>query len=425
MNKKDLLSKLAQIYEEHEENTRPILFPSDIPRQDVESIAREIVSTIESYDVNIDKRELEKLSKEIAEGYLFEFEVDRLINKIFEEIKEKENLDKSITLDKFIENEESDEIFEKYFEKYLNKTKEKWERNLEKELEDPEKAGTFIVFQAQETIGLMRSNIGFLKDPLKIEKEAINLVKSEKSLHEFLLLLFKMKKEKGQLTNIQQEILIEKDFIGFTLSTLKEIDSKVKIEENEFDEVKQYVDTLKHETITIFKNTKHLSQETIENIERLKQDLIKDTSELDTNITLKDAIKHVIKLEASIKADIELLKQEIKRREEFINNINKKTKEENNETIDNMSLKEFSEEIKKISQEAHDRGNTIYNPIEMVNLFRTAHRKEKLKKLNKYITYHWIYKLKRLEITKLKLIEVSIEFAEKELIELEKCKKNK
>jgi hypothetical protein len=420
MNKKDLLSKLAQACNEE---AKPILFPSDIPRQDVEAIAKEILSILYTYNINIDKGELEKLSKEIAEDYLFELEVDKLINKTFEEIKEKESLDESITLDKFIENGESEEIFEKYFEKYLNKTKEKWERNFEKEVEDPEKAGTFIVFQAQEAIELMRLNIGFLKDPSKIEEEAINLVKSEKSLNEFLLLLFKMKKEKEQPTNIQQKILIEEDFVGFTLSTLKEIDSKIKIEENELDEIKQYVDTLKHETIAIFKNTKHLSQETIENIERLKQDLIKDTSELDINKTLEDAIKHAIKLEASIKADIELLKQEIKRREEFLNHTNKKTKEENNETIDNMSIQEFSEEVKKISKETHDRDNTIHNPIEMVNLFKIAHRKEKLKKLDEYITYHWIYKLKRFEITKLKLIEITIELAEKELIELEKRKK--
>ncbi|MBX0311490.1 MAG: hypothetical protein JHC31_06890, partial [Sulfurihydrogenibium sp.] len=72
MNKKDLLSKLAQMYEEYGENTRPILFPSDIPRQDVEALSKEILSILDNYNINIDKRELEKLSKEIAEGYLFE-----------------------------------------------------------------------------------------------------------------------------------------------------------------------------------------------------------------------------------------------------------------------------------------------------------------------------------------------------------------
>jgi hypothetical protein len=40
---------------------------------------------------------LEKLSKEIAEGYLFELEVDKLINETFEEIKKKENLDENVT----------------------------------------------------------------------------------------------------------------------------------------------------------------------------------------------------------------------------------------------------------------------------------------------------------------------------------------
>jgi hypothetical protein len=421
MNKKDLLSKLAQMYEEHGENTRPILFPSDIPRQDVESIAREIVSTIESYDVNIDKRELEKLSKEIAEGYLFELEVDKLINKIFEEIKEKENLDENTTLDKFIESKEG----LKTFEEHLDKTKEKWEKTfkLEKELKDLEKMGTFIILQAQESIGLIKMNSIFLKDPSKIEKYATNLIKNRKSLNEFLLLLFKMKKEKDQPINIQQKILAEKDFIGFVLSTLEEMKSKVKIEENKLNEIKQNIDTLKHKIITVFKNTKYISQETIENIEKLKQDLIKDATELDTNKTLEDAIKHAVKLKTAIKTKIEISKQEIKRREEFLNNINKKTKEENDETIDNTSLQEFSEKVEKMSKEAHDRNNIIYDPIEIVNLFRIAHREEKLKNLNKYITCHWIYKLKRLEITKSKLTKISIELAKKEMIELEKRKK--
>jgi hypothetical protein len=114
MNKRDLLSKLAQMYEEHEESTKPILFPSDIPRQDVEAVAREIISTIDNYSIGIDKRELEKLLKEIAEGYLFEIEVDKLINKTFEEIKKKENLGKDIALDKFVESKEGWETLKKY-----------------------------------------------------------------------------------------------------------------------------------------------------------------------------------------------------------------------------------------------------------------------------------------------------------------------
>jgi uncharacterized membrane-anchored protein YhcB (DUF1043 family) len=232
-----------------------------------------------------------------------------------------------------------------------------------------------------------------------------------------------MKKEKDQPTNIQQKILAEKDFIGFVLSTLEEMKSKVKIEENKLNEIKQNIDTLKHKIITVFKNTKYISQETIENIEKLKQDLIKDATELDTNKTLEDAIKHAVKLKTAIKTKIEISKQEIKRREEFLNNINKKTKEENDETIDNTSLQEFSEKVEKMSKEAHDRNNIIYDPIEIVNLFRIAHREEKLKNLNKYITCHWIYKLKRLEITKSKLTKISIELAKKEMIELEKRKK--
>jgi hypothetical protein len=423
MNKKDLLSKLAQIYEEHGENAKPILFPSDIPRQDVEAIAREIVSTIESYDVNIDKRELEKLSKEIAEGYLFELEVDKLINKTFEEIKEKENLDEDVTLDRFIENKES----EKIFKEYLNKTKEKWEKSfkLEKELRDLEKAGTFIVFQAQRAIELMRKNIRLLKNPSKMEEYAINSIKSGKSLDEFILLLVKMKKEKGQPTNIQQKILAEKDFIGFTFSTLKEIDSKIEIEESEFDKAKQYADILRYKIITVFKNTKYISRKAIENIEKLKQELIKNASELDVNKTLEDAIKHATRFKAVVKADIESLKKEIEKKKEFLSNPNKKIEEKEDETIDDMSLQEISEMIKQASKEREGKINTTDNPIEIANLYKVAHREEKLRNLDKYIEYNWIYKLKEFEVIRLKLNKILLELMKREMIELEKRRKKK
>ncbi|MBX0311043.1 MAG: hypothetical protein JHC31_04465 [Sulfurihydrogenibium sp.] len=423
MDKKDLLSKLVQVYDEKYQEEKPILFPSDIPRQDVEAIAREIVSTIESYDVNIDKRELEKLSKEIAEGYLFELEVDKLINKTFEEIKEKENLDEDITLDKFIEKKEG----LKTFKKYLNETKEKWEKNfkLERELKDLEKAGTFIVFQAQRAIELMRKNIRLLKNPSKMEEYAINSIKSGKSLDEFILLLVKMKKEKGQPTNIQRKILAEKDFIGFTFSTLKEIDSKIEVEENEFDKAKQYADMLRHKTIAVFKNTKHLSQEAIENIEKLKQDLIKNASELDINKTLEDAIKHAAKFKAVVKASIESLKKEIEKKKEFLSNPNKKIEEKEDETIDDMSLQEISEMIKQASKEREDKVNTTDNPIEIANLYKIAHREEKLKNLDKYIEYNWIYRLKGLEIAKSKLFEILLKLMKREMIELEKRRKKK
>jgi hypothetical protein len=425
MSKKDLLSKLAQVYDEKYQEEKPILFPTDIPRQDVEAIAREIVSTIESYDVNIDKRELEKLSKEIAEGYLFELEVDKLINKTFEEIKEKENLDENVTLDKFIENKESF----KTFKKHLNETKEKWEKNfkLERELKDPEKAGTFIVFQAQRSIELIRSiepmkeNIKLLKDPSKIEKEAMEIIKNRKSMNEFIFQIIKIKEEKTNPQNIQQRILMEKDFIGFILSTLRDADSKVKIEENELDKVKQYTDTLKYKLITVFKNTRYLSQETIKNIERLKQDLIKDAVELDINNTLKDAIKHAIKLETAIENELGFFKQEIVERKKFLNNPNKEIQKENNDT----TPQELSTMIEKISKEADDVNNTIYRPIEIVNLFKITHREEKLKSLNKYTAYHWTYKMKKTEITKFELSKILLELIEKANKELDKRRRIK
>jgi hypothetical protein len=416
MNKKDLLSKLAQMYEEHGEGTRPIIFPSDIQRQDVEALSKEILSIFDSYSINIDKRELEKLSKEMAEGYLFELEVDKLINKTFEEIKKKENLDENITLDKFIEDKESLKIFGEY----LNKTKKRWEKILEKESKNFEKFGTFILFQALQSLSLMREHIKFLKDPSKVEEEAIGLIKSKKAFMEFILSIVKMKKEKNQLQNIQKFIQAEKDFVGFVISTLKEIDSKIEIEEDEFDKIKQYTDILKYNLIIVFKNTKYFSPETIESIEILKQDLIKDVAELDIHKTLEDAIGHAMRLKVAIRNDIELLNQEIEKKRKFLNNVNKNTEEKESLTVHDISLQEISEKLKEASKEGDDKIDTIYRPIEIVNLYKITHKDEKLKDLNKYITYHWIYKVKALKIVRRRLLEILFKLVEKENMELEK-----
>jgi hypothetical protein len=416
MNKKDLLSKLAQMYEEHGEGTRPIIFPSDIQRQDVEALSKEILSIFDSYSINIDKRELEKLSKEMAEGYLFELEVDKLINKTFEEIKKKENLDENITLDKFIEDKESLKIFGEY----LNKTKKRWEKILEKESKNFEKFGTFILFQALQSLSLMREHIKFLKDPSKVEEEAIGLIKSKKAFMEFILSIVKMKKEKNQLQNIQKFIQAEKDFVGFVISTLKEIDSKIEIEEDEFDKIKQYTDILKYNLIIVFKNTKYFSPETIESIEILKQDLIKDVVELDIHKTLEDAIGHAMRLKVAIRNDIELLNQEIEKKRKFLNNVNKNTEEKESLTVHDISLQEISEKLKEASKEGDDKIDTIYRPIEIVNLYKITHKDEKLKDLNKYITYHWIYKVKALKIVRRRLLGILFKLVEKENMELEK-----
>jgi hypothetical protein len=422
MNKKDLLSKLAQMYEEHGENTRPILFPSDIPRQDVEALSKEILSILDSYNINIDKRELEKLSKEIAEGYLFELEVDKLINKTFEEIKKKENLDENVTLDKFIEDKEGWEIFGKY----LKETNKRWEKILEKESKNLEKYGTFIMFQAAQSLRLMREYTKFIKDPSEIEKDAIDSIKSEKVFNELILSLIKMKKDKNQKQIIQKVAQTEEDFKEFVISSIKEIDSKIEIEENELDKIKQYTDALKYKLITVFKNTKHLSQETKESIERLKQDLIKDAAELDINDTLKDAIGHGIKLKVEIRNYTELLNQEIEKMKKLLSNVNKETEEKEEKdgpTIDEMSLQEISERLKEASKEGSNRVDTIHRPIEIANLYRITHREEKLKDLNKYITYSWIYNVKTFKTTKVKLSEILLKLMKKESIELEKKRK--
>jgi transposase-like protein len=383
VGKKDLLSKLTQVYDEKYQEEKPILFPSDIPRQDVEAIAREIVSTIENYNINIDKRELEKLSKEIAEGYLFELEVDKLVNKTFEEIKEKENLDENVTLDKFIEDKEGWEIFGKY----LKEANKRWEKILEKEPKNLEKYGTFIMFQAAQSLRLMKEHTKFLKDPSKIEKDAINMVKSDKVFIEFLLsLIIKAKEDKDKAQIVQNAAQTEEGFMKFVISSIKEIDLRTEIEEDELYKIKQYEDALKYKLITIFKNTKYLSQETIKSIERLKQELIKDTVELDINKTLKDAIGHAIKLKIEIRNYIEFLSQEIEEKQKLLSNTNEEAEENKASKNDNTNLQETSERLKETSKEGSNRADTIYRPIEMANLYRVMHKEEKLKDLNKYIT---------------------------------------
>jgi len=397
MSKKDLLSKLAQAYQEE---TKPILFPSDIPRQDVEAIAREIVSIIESYDVNIDKRELEKLSKEIAEGYLFELEVDKLINKTFEEIKKKENLDEKATLDKFIEEKEGWEIFGKY----LKETNKRWEKILEKEPKNLEKYGTFIMFQAMQSLSLMREHAKFLKNPSEIEKDATNSVKSKKVFREFLISLIEAKKDENKDKIIRKAAQTQEDFAKFVMSSIKEIDLRTEIEEDELDEVKQYTDALKYKLITIFKNTKHLSQETIESIEKLKQELIKDTPKLDANNTLKDVISHAIKLKVEIKNHIEYFNQEIEKEQKLLNNVKTEAKEDKVSKNNVANLQETSESLKELLKNESNKTSPLYKPIEIVNLYRITHKDNKLKDLNKYIAYSWIYNKKAFKTMREKLI---------------------
>jgi hypothetical protein len=421
VDKKDLLSKLAQVYNEKYQEEKPILFPSDIPRQDVEALSKEILSILDNYNINIDKRELKKLSKEIAKNYLFELEVDKLINKTFEEIKEKEDLDEDIALDKFIENKEGWETLKKY----MTETTKRWEKILEKEPKNLEKYGTFIMFHAVQSLGIMKEHTKFLKDPSKIEKEAISIIKSEKVFMEFFLSLIKAKEDENQNQIIQKAAQTEEDFRKFVISSIKEIDLRTEIEEDELYKIKQYEDALKYKLITVFKNTKHLSQETIESIERLKQELTKNTSELDINKTLKDIIGHAIKLKIEIKNYIEFLNREIEEKQKLFNNTNKETKENKTSKNDNTSLQEISERLKETSKEGSNKMDILYRPIEMANLYKITHREEKLKDLNKYITYSWIYNVKAYKIMKEKLMRKYSELIERESIKLEKRRKKK
>ena len=399
MNKKDLLSKLAQAYDEKYQEERPILFPSDIPRQDVEAIAREIVYIIESYDINIDKRELEKLSKEIAEGYLFELEVDKLINKTFEEIKEKENLDENVALDKFIEEPENIKIFGKY----LDATNKNLTKNLEKKkkIVDFEKAGGYIIYQTMETVKMMNKYIKHINNHSKIEEDAINYLKGQKTLENFVLLLTKMKIENTPSDNIKSQ----EDFTKFSLSTLEKIESEIEIEES--DKIKQYIDALKYKILMTFKNTEKLSQKTKKELQNLKQDLTNVTEIKNINKAIEDTIKQTIKIKATAKLDIERLKQAITEKQKLLRKINKQSEEEyKDQKFEKHLENEYLEEAKSIARKRFDEIDTIDSPTKIIDLYKIELKEKRLENLNKYIGYYWIYKIKELEIARDKIIKV-------------------
>ena len=401
MDKRDLLSKLAQVYDEKYQEEKPILFPSDIPRQDVEAIAREIVSTIESYDVNIDKRELEKLSKEIAEGYLFELEVDKLINKTFEEIKKKENLDENVTLDKFIEEPENIKIFGKY----LDATNKNLTKNLEKKkkIVDFEKAGGYIIYQAMETVKMMNKYIKHINNHSKIEEDAIDYLKGQKTLENFIILLTEMKIENTPSDDIKSQ----EDFTKFALSTLEKIESEIEIEE-EINKVRQYIDALKYKILMTFKNTEKLSQRTKKELQKLKQDLTNVAEIKNINKTIEDTIKQAIKIKATTKLDIERLKQIITEKQELLRKINKQSEEEykGQKFEEHVEEEYLLEEVKSIMGKRFNEIDTIYNPAKIIDLYKTELKEKRLENLNKYIGYYWIYKTKELNIARDKIIKV-------------------
>ena len=276
------------------------------------------------------------------------------------------------------------------------------------------------MFQAVQSLNLMREHAKFLKDPLEIEKDAINMAKSEKFLREFFLSLIEMTKDKNQNQNIQKATQTKEDFKNFIMSKIKEINSKIEIEEDdELDKIKQYADALKYKLITVFKNTKYLSQETIESIERLKQELTKNTSKLDPDNTLKDAIRHAMKLKVEIKNYMQLLSQEIEEKQKLLNNINKKVEKNKTSKNNSTSIQEMSESKKG------SRTETLYRPIEMANLYKITHKDDKLKDLNKYITYSWMHNVKAYKTMREKLMRKYSELIERESIKLEKRRKKK
>jgi hypothetical protein len=266
----------------------------------------------------------------------------------------------------------------------------------------------------------MKEHSKFLKNPSEIEKDAINMIKSDKIFIELLLSLIKAKEDKSKSQIIQNAAQTEEGFMKFVITSIKEIDSKIEIEENELDKIKQYTDALKYKLITVFKNTKHLSQETIESIERLKQDLIKDVVELDINDTLKDAVGHAIKLKVEIKNYIGFLNQEIEEKQKLSNDTNKKTRENKTSKDDNTSLQEISERLKETSKEGSNRMDALYRPIEIANLYRITHKDDKLKDLNRYISYSWMHNVKAYRAMREKLIRKYSKLIERESRRLEK-----
>jgi len=271
----------------------------------------------------------------------------------------------------------------------------------------------------------MREHAKFLKNPSEIEKDATNSVKSKKVFREFLISLIEAKKDENKDKIIRKAAQTQEDFAKFVMSSIKEIDLRTEIEEDELDEVKQYTDALKYKLITIFKNTKHLSQETIESIEKLKQELIKDTPKLDANNTLKDVISHAIKLKVEIKNHIEYFNQEIEKEQKLLNNVKTEAKEDKVSKNNVANLQETSESLKELLKNKSNKTSPLYKPIEIVNLYRITHKDNKLKDLNKYIAYSWIYNKKAFKTMREKLMRKYSELIERESIKLEKKRKKK
>jgi hypothetical protein len=341
--------------------------------------------------------------------------VDKLINKTFEEIKEKENLDEDITLDKFIEEPKNIKIFGKY----LDTINENLTKNLEKKekMVDFEKAGGYIIYQAMETIKTMNKYIKHINDHSKIEEDAINYLKGQKTLENFALLLTKMKIENTPSDDIKSQ----KDFTKFSSDTLEKIESEVEIEEN--DKIKQYIDAMKYKILMTFKNTENLSQKTKKELQNLKQDLSNITEIKSINETIENAMKQVIKIKATAKLDVERLKQAITEKQKLLREINKKSEEEykSQKFEENLEKEYLLEEVKSIARKRFDKIDTMHSPAKIIDLYRIELKERRLENLNKYIGYYWIYKTKELKIARDKIIKVLFDLT----MEIEKRREEK
>jgi hypothetical protein len=286
----------------------------------------------------------------------------------------------------------------------LGATNKNLTKNLEKKkrIVDFEKAGGYIIYQAVETVKTMNKYIKHINNHSKIEEDAINYLKGQKTLENFVLLLTRMKIENTPLDDIKSQ----EDFTKFSLSTLEKIGSEIEIKES--DKIKQYMDALKYKILMTFKNTEKLSLKTKKELQNLKQDLTNITEIKNVNKSIEDAIKQVIKIKATAKLDIERLKQAITEKQKLLRKINKQSeKEYKGQKFEEHLGKEYLlEKAKSITRKRFDEIDTIDSPTKIIDLYKAELKEKRLENLNKYIGYYWIYKIKELEITENKIIKV-------------------
>jgi len=109
-------------------------------------------------------------------------------------------------------------------------------------------------------------------------------------------------------------------------------------------------------------------------------------------------------LKVEIKNHIEYFNQEIEKEQKLLNNVKTEAKEDKVSKNNVANLQETSESLKELLKNESNKTSPLYKPIEIVNLYRITHKDNKLKDLNKYIAYSWIYNKKAFKTMREKLI---------------------